>query len=181
MKRHKFFPSFTAIAFLSISALPAHGTITTFIAELDNGKTGANWHMLPGMGYGSVVLDDVTDTITVNGYWYWLTSPAIVAEIHGPALVGFDAGVLFTLTGVPQTTAGSIPEQVFTLTPSQVADLEHTRYYLNIGTVNYPSGEIRGQLVALPEMSSAWAGVLAMGTLCFSGKIFGKGRGLAKF
>src|SRR5213076_1268224 len=67
----------------------------------------------PGTGFGTVVLNAAGTLITVDESWSGLTAPATISHIHGPALPGFNASVLFPFTGVPSATSGSIPEQTF--------------------------------------------------------------------
>lgn len=177
MKIKKFIPALTAIALVSACALPASAALITFVANLDGGQEVPP-NGSAATGFGTVVLDDTTDMITVNESWTGLSAPAIVSHIHGPAPAGVTTGVLFPFTGVPSATSGSIPQQVFTLTAAQVTELENGLLYMNVHTRNYPAGEIRGQLVAVPEMSPGWAGIMVMGALCFGRKIYGKGRDL---
>lgn len=116
----------------------------------------------PASGIGSVVLDDVLLTITANESWSGLLAPATASHIHGPALPGFNAGVLFPLVGVPAATSGAIPQQIFPITPSQIMDLWQGKLYFNVHTSVFPGGEIRGQLL-IPEPSSA----LTLAGFCF--------------
>ncbi len=102
-------------------------------------------------GYSTVLLNDAEDQITVNFSWSDLTAPATVAHIHGPAAPGLNASPVFTFSGVSGITSGSIPEQVFAITPAQVAYLKEGLYYVNIHNSLYPGGEIRGQLALVPE------------------------------
>src|SRR5262249_41261213 len=109
---------------------------------------------------------DVADTITVDLSWTGLIGgPAAAAHIHCCAPPGSNASVLFPFSGVPSATSGSIPEQVFSITPVQIADLEAGLMYMNIHNAEFPAGEIRGQLERVPEpwslllIGSALAGV----------------------
>jgi hypothetical protein len=47
---------------------------------------------------------------------------------------------------VPSATCGSIPQQSFTLTPTQLGYLRTAQLYMNVHSSYDPSGEIRGQL-----------------------------------
>ena len=107
----------------------------------------------PGTGTGSVLLDDVADTITVDLSWANLTTPATAAHIH-TAPPGVPGPITFPLSGVPFATTGSIPEQVFSITPAQIVDLEAGNMYLNVHSTMFPDGEIRGQLGRIPEPGS---------------------------
>lgn len=104
----------------------------------------------PATGYGTVLLNDAENQITVNFSWSGLTASATAAHIHGPASPGFNASPIFTLAGITGTS-GSIAEQTFSISPSQVADLKEGLHYINIHSSTYPGGEIRGQLMLVPE------------------------------
>jgi hypothetical protein len=152
---------------LAALALPAYSSILMFDATL----TGAQQtppNASPATGLGTVLLDDVADTITVNFSWSGLIGgPATAAHIHGPAPVGASAPVLFPFTGVPAATSGSIPQQVFSITPTQIGQLEAGLYYFNIHNAQFPAGEIRGQIGAVPEpatlvMLAAGIGILGL-------------------
>ena len=109
----------------------------------------------PATGLGTVILNAAQNQITVDLNWTGLTAPATAAHIHGPADTAHNAGVLFPFSGVPAATSGSIPEQVFAITPTQVGYLESGMLYMNVHTANFPGGEIRGQLELVPEPSAA--------------------------
>ena len=70
-----------------------------------------------GTGVGTVVLNTAETQITVNLSFSGLTSNATLAHIHGPAAAGANADILFIFSDVPAATSGSIPEQMFSITP----------------------------------------------------------------
>jgi hypothetical protein len=155
-------PTLAFLSSIAAMALPAQAALITFTATLD-----ASQQVPPNTstatGTGSVVLDDVADTMTVNMSWQGLTGPALAAHIHGPGAVGTNAAILFPFSNVPAATSGSIPEQVIAITPAQISDLEAGLYYMNIHTPNFPLGEIRGQLVPEPATTLLVAsGVLGL-------------------
>jgi hypothetical protein len=114
----------------------------------------------PGTGFGTVVLNAAQTQITVDESWSGLTAPATASHIHGPGAAGVTAGVLFGFSGVPAATAGAIPEQTFAITATQVGYLFAGTLYMNVHTSTFPGGEIRGQLILVPEPSTmAVAGV----------------------
>jgi Cu/Zn superoxide dismutase len=104
-----------------------------------------------GTGIGTVVLNSAETQITVNLTFSGLTSNANAAHIHGPGAAGTNAGVLFDFSGVtPVATSGTIPQQTFAITPTQVTQLKAGQYYFNIHTGNFGGGEIRGQILTAP-------------------------------
>lgn len=105
----------------------------------------------PGTGLGTLVLSADQSTITVNESWSGLTAPATLSHIHGPAAPGVNAGVLFPFSGVPSATSGSIPQQSFAISATQVGYLMNGLLYFNVHTGNFPGGEIRGQILPVPE------------------------------
>ncbi len=102
-------------------------------------------------GFGTVVLGPDQSTITVNVSFSGLTAPATAGHIHGPAGAGTNASVIFPFTGVPAATSGSIPEQSFAITPTQIGYLTNGLLYMNIHNSTFPGGEIRGQLTNVPS------------------------------
>jgi len=105
----------------------------------------------PGTGLGTLVLIADQTSITVNESWSGLTAPATLSHIHGPAAPGVNASVIFPFSGVPSTTSGSIPQQTFAINATQVGYLMNGLLYFNVHTANFPGGEIRGQILAVPE------------------------------
>jgi CHRD domain/PEP-CTERM motif len=150
-----------AAGFLSVA--PAQAALINFNATLTGSQEVPPTSSL-GTGFSSVVLDDVADTITVNTSFSGLTSPAIMGHIHGPAPVGVNAPILFPFTGVPNAISGTIPTQMFTLTTTQIGQLEAGLFYVNIHSTMFTNGEIRGQLLSaaqVPEPASL--GLLGLG------------------
>jgi hypothetical protein len=132
----------------------------TFQATLlGTGETPANGS--PGTGFGTVVLNAAQTQITVDESWSGLTATATASHIHGPGGLGTNAPVLFPFSGVPAASAGSIPEQTFAITAQQVSYLFAGYLYMNVHTSTFPGGEIRGQLLLVPEPSTV--GLLALG------------------
>ena len=137
---------------------------TTFQAVLTGAQEAPTPNASTATGFGTVVLNAAGTQITVNENWTGLSAPATASHIHGPALPGVAAGVLFPFTGVPSATSGSIPEQTFAITATQVGQLQSGLFYMNVHDSVFPGGEIRGQLVLVPEPSTwAFFGIGAIG------------------
>jgi hypothetical protein len=126
----------------------------------------------PATGFGAVTLNAAQNQITVDLNWSGLTAPATASHIHGPGGVGTNGPVIFPFTGVPAATAGSIPEQTFGITAQQVSWLFAGFLYMNVHTANFPGGEIRGQLLLVPEPSSF--ALLGLGGIPIARMIFKK-------
>jgi hypothetical protein len=114
-----------------------------------------------GTGFGTVVLNAAQTSITVNESWSGISAPATASHIHGPGGVGTNASVIFPFTGVPAATSGSIPQQTFAISAQQVSWLFSGYLYMNVHDSTFPGGEIRGQLLLVPEPSTV--GLLALG------------------
>jgi hypothetical protein len=132
---------------LTANSAFAQTTFEAFLTGLGENPPNAS----PGSGLGTVVLNAAQDQITVDESWSGLLAPATASHIHGPAGAGTNAGVIFPLSGVPAATAGAIPQQTFSITPVQVNYLFSGNLYLNVHTSVFPGGEIRGQLLLVPE------------------------------
>lgn len=126
---------------------------TLFVANLDGAQEPT---ASPATGFGTVILNDAQTSIVVDLSWTGLVGgPATAAHIHCCAPAGVNAGVLFPFSGVPSATSGTIAEQAFSITATQVAELEAGLMYMNIHNAEFPGGEIRGQLIAAtPEPAS---------------------------
>jgi len=154
---------------LAAACTAAHATTMTFNAVLTPGQEVPISVGSLASGAGSVVLDDVTDTITVNESWTNLSAPATLSHIHGPAAPGANAPVLFPFSGVPNVISGSIPQQVFSITPAQTTELEAGLLYMNVHDSAFPAGEIRGQLMATPEPTTLT--LLGLGSLLMARRL----------
>src|ERR671919_36701 len=131
-----------------------------------------------GIGSGLVTLDTVTNLLTVNVSFAGLGSPTIASHIHCctppganaivatavPSFPGFPLGVTtgtylmtFDLTLASTYNPAFITAHGGTVAGAQaafIAGLTTGLTYLNIHTVQFPGGEIRGQLQAVPEPAS---------------------------
>ncbi|HEV7903953.1 MAG TPA: DUF4394 domain-containing protein, partial [Pyrinomonadaceae bacterium] len=102
----------------------------------------------PARGIGTLTLSPDETTARVSLTFSGLSSAQTMAHIHGFAVPGANAPVIFPL---PNGTFGDFQ---ITLTPTQVRNLKAGLIYFNIHTQNFPDGEIRGQLNAAPDPST---------------------------
>ncbi len=113
-----------------------------------------------GLGPGGISFDPLSNLLTLDIRWSNLTGPVTVAHIHGSATSNAGttatAGVLQNLHdqlnfnglangGYQGTVSVSVPNAALLLNGNT---------YINIHTAANPGGEIRGQLVAVPEPTS---------------------------
>jgi hypothetical protein len=181
-------PKLTVIVLAVATALmllvpAAYAIPVTFVGHL----TGAN-EVPPvpssATGLATVVLDAAAQTLQINATFSGLTSNTNAAHIHCCAPLGTNAGVATTVPAFPGFplggTSGSFTSAVFDLAQptiynpafvtlqggltqaeaALIAGILNGTTYLNIHTVNFPGGEIRGQLEAVPEPTT----LLLLGT-----------------
>jgi CHRD domain/FG-GAP-like repeat len=135
----RFFLATKFVLALLILAAPALAD-QKFVANLSGSQevpvTSSN-----GKGVCSITLNSSETQISADCTYSGLSGAAEGAHIHGSAAVGANAGVLFDLNAVTGGFAGTFP-----ITAAQVADLRAKRWYINIRTTQFGSGEIRGQI-----------------------------------
>ena len=117
----------------------------------------------PAAGSAEITVDDTANTISFVLTAFTLQGAFANAHIHGPALPGTNAGVVFGLLSNADAhgpvTVGSygIPNSyalVGTSKASSFADAINATpwlYYVNLHTTAFTGGEIRGQLAPVPE------------------------------
>lgn len=121
---------------------PAMAVTYSLVTTLDGAQAGIP---SPATGSGTLSFDDVTDTLVWNINFQGLLGTQSAAHFHGPAPAGSNAGIQVGLSlGSP--TAGSA-----VLNATQQTDLLNGLWYVNIHSSLYGAGEIRGQLLPVPE------------------------------
>jgi hypothetical protein len=98
----------------------------------------------PAQGVAHLTFDGTTKMLCYSISFQGLPSAEILAHIHGPALPGTAAGILFPLPlgGAKSGCAGP-------LTSDQSSDLLKNLLYINVHSVGFPGGEIRGQILRI--------------------------------
>lgn len=164
-----------AAALVACWTVPVQGAIVMFNLQGQAGTgmlSGNEIHAIngaPGSGgeVGTGILfDDASNTLTLNVGWGSgkgftdLTGNVTVAHIHGPATTTQAAGVLVSLDGGTvgfnsSATNGGWTNTTVVLSAAQAVNLQSGLLYLNAHTAANGAGEIRGNMVAVPEPSSA--------------------------
>lgn len=149
-------------------SLAVFGSVTLAQAQLNFDANLDGLQEVPpnaSPGYGSADFTLVGTNLSVDagtGSYVDLLGNTLTAQIRDAA-VGVNGPLVFTLTlDNPGTTTGSFSGSGVLTTP-QITDLDAGNLYLNITSNVFPSGEIRGQILPVPEPTTlALAG---MGTL----------------
>jgi uncharacterized protein (DUF1800 family) len=117
-----------------------------YVANLRPESSGVN---TPATGWATLVVDAAEATATLRFGYSNLTTNKTAAHIHGPADPGQVGGIVFDIDTATAQQDGSYVwtlAQVGNTTIQDLQDALHAgRLYLNIHTVTYPDGEIRGQ------------------------------------
>ncbi len=127
--------------------IPAGQKFTTSMSPTQEVPTPTPIVSLTGSGSALVTLNAAENQLTVAMSYTGLGSNANAGHIHGSAtsVPGQTAPILFDL--MPSGgTSGTNTATTFAITPAQVALLRAGLMYVNVHTVNNPTGEIRGQL-----------------------------------
>ncbi len=123
--------------------LPGTSGETQYSQVLITGLQEVPANLSTATGLAAVMVDKITGQMYVAGGFTGLSSNISNAHVH-QAAVGTNGGVVVPLT-FDGTTQGSVSgSQV--LTPVQVEAYMNGLFYINIHSVNFPGGEIRGQL-----------------------------------
>ena len=113
---------------------------TTYTADL-KGASEVPPTDSAGTGKAEVAYDGASKMLTWTITYSGLSGNATAAHFHGPAKEGENAGPMITIKQLDSPMKGSA-----TLTADQFKALTGGEMYINVHTVKYPDGEIRGQL-----------------------------------
>lgn len=152
---------------LALSASFSLAQAQSYTATLNGAQDGGGARQ--GTGFATLTL--VGTSLSITGSFSGLTTPMTSGHIHGPALPGATTNVIYDLVApgiLSGTTSGNyagtlnlIPNPTgYTTIAQQLTDLNNGLWYLNIHDSTFPGGEIRGQILPIPEPSAvALAGI----------------------
>lgn len=156
-----------AVALLVMVSLPGFSLAATINLEATIDGAQASTGSL-ATGSATMTLDDVTNLFSWDISWSGLSGPVSVAHFHGPALPGVPAGVQLDFAAISGSTSPSIGSS--TISAGQAADLLAGLWYINIHTAAYQGGEIRGQVLTVPEPATLLLVLGGAGLLVWVGR-----------
>ncbi len=130
-------------------AAQAQSSFTVTLSGANERPTG-NASTATGSGTLTLTGSDLSYNISYSG----LTANGLSGQhIHGDANTTASAPVIFTLLGgVAGSTSGTLAGTITGLTAPQISSLQSQLWYVNIHTTpTFGGGEIRGQIVPVPE------------------------------
>jgi hypothetical protein len=136
-----FIVALAALAIVSTPAISRAG-VKNFMTVI-NGAQETPPNGSTALGNGILTYDTGTKTLCYYfSYIGALAGGEILAHIHGPAAPGVPAGIILTLPlGNPKQACVVAPAA-----PFNHKDLLKNLYYINIHSLGFPGGEIRGQI-----------------------------------
>jgi hypothetical protein len=144
MKINKFLRTIVPLAVIALF-LPASvfaETFTAFLTSAQEVPTNAS----TARGFARIVLNESAGTISYTITFSGLGSNQSASHVHASATgaIGVNSPVIID-TGNSGTTSGTRTGTA-PITAAQIVMLREHRAYINVHSVNFPGGEIRGQL-----------------------------------
>lgn len=140
-------------AFCLCTAVTSLGATVILEADLTGAAERPTPVDTPATGFAQVTLDDITGAWSLTGSFSNLKNLSNNAHIHGPAGVEASAGVLFPLTFTNDVLSGSL-SGAGVANATQIGYLVNGMTYVNVHSDAHGGGEIRGQLLVVPEPAS---------------------------
>jgi len=133
------------VAACFLFAAASHAAPIYFEATIDGAQANAGAGTgSTGTGSATMIFEDSTNEFSWDVQWSGLTGPAILAHFHGPASPTENAGVEIDIAGGGALTNPASGSAI--LDADQASDLLAGLWYINIHTVEFLGGEIRGQV-----------------------------------
>lgn len=161
----------TLICSLILAGATVVAQAQSFIGVLDAAQDGGGNRT--GSGIFHLTLSE--NVMTITGTFAGLSGVAVNAHIHGPSPAGQNSGVLYGLfnqiTLGPENKSGTINTTVSLVNnpnntafdiPTQLGQLNSGQWYFNIHSSTFGGGEIRGQILLVPEPSTVALGIAGL-------------------
>jgi hypothetical protein len=136
-----------AILFAAVPTAADHPPPENFIALLNAPQEVPPILESNGQGLAFFTYDPFTRELCYSISYSDLEADEVASHIHGPAEPGENADVIFPIS--PEISPLGSPKVgcVGRLTSAQGRDLRNGRLYFNVHSTEFPTGEIRGQIV----------------------------------
>lgn len=131
---------------IALSALAPAQTIP-LLARLD-GAQETPPVVTPATGLGFCAIDTAALTLTFREVYQGLTGLENAAHIHGFSTVGVPSGIQLG------QALGALKCGVWNMTPAQQAQVLAGLAYFNVHTTTFGGGEIRGQILEVPNQAT---------------------------
>jgi hypothetical protein len=162
---HMSFTRWSTVAFVGLMflALPlAQADTINFDVNLDPFQEVPP-HNTPGYGDGELTLDTGSGVVTITSGNYSDLLGGAISVVIRDAAAGSNGPTIFALTlDTPGNTSGTFSGGG-TLNAGQITDMEAGNTYINISDNVYPSGEIRGQILAVTAPEPASTALMCVG------------------
>jgi hypothetical protein len=159
-------------AITAAMSLPAGASTVTFDANLD-GLQESPPNVSPGFGLldGTLTGSSGSFVFTIDGTYSGILGGLTSAAIQNAA-PGSNGSTVFPITTASfGATSGTFSgtwrfdDATFPLTDAQAINIQQGNEYVNLRSSVFPSGEIRGQILAVPEPATAMMLTIASSSL----------------
>jgi hypothetical protein len=141
----------TAALCLSLAPPSAQANIITYNLTL-SGSESVPANASSASGTATVTVDDILDSVSVVLSFTGLTGGNVsAAHIHCCVDTDSNGPVVIPFTGFPSTTSGTYSNTFTGVSVANIAGIEDGLAYINIHNMEFPGGEIRGNILATPE------------------------------
>ena len=159
----------------TVLALPASAQFfTNFSVTIDVAQEVPTGGGRTGSGTATMSINTNTSVLTIQSLSFsGLSGNWSAAHIHGPSGIGTNSGVLYNLgtlitPGANLSQSGSITGANIALNngtggftiAQQVSQLQSGLWYVNIHSTTFGGGEIRGQIIPVPEPATVMLAAL---------------------
>ena len=153
---------FAVVVSVLAASFQASAAILSYQAFID-GLQETPPNASPGTGFGSFTYDTITNDLAYNIIFSGLVAPETAAHLHA-APPGVPGPIRVPLP------LGSPKIGNATLSASQEVELLGNLFYVNIHSTAFPGGEIRGQMLPIPEPATITLAAMALTCVAIYGR-----------